>query len=116
VIPASQNDCPIPGVFYSKMYVRQTFWDLKVRGVGQSFWDGGSSIFVCMVTFMRGNTTCAEVEQNLTSIMCEFEMPNTFFDRFLVPCSVNIHVIEGSIKCDLKNSKYALVRISFYLE
>ena len=65
---------------------------------------------------MRGNTTCAELEQNLTFIMCKFEMSNTFLDRFLVPCSVNIHVIEGSIKCDLKSSKCAHVRISFYLK
>ena len=38
VLPLSQHDCPTPGV----LYPRQTFWDIKLRGVGQSFWDGGS--------------------------------------------------------------------------
>ena len=32
-----------PGVLYVKMFVRQIFWDLKLRGVGQSFWDGSNA-------------------------------------------------------------------------
>ena len=52
LLPPSQNDRPNPPpkVLYTKMFAGQTFCDTKLRGIGQSYWDGGSKIFPSFAT------------------------------------------------------------------
>ena len=37
LLPPFQNDCPTP-----RSFITNIFWDRKLWGVGQSFWDEGS--------------------------------------------------------------------------
>ena len=57
------------GVLYPKFFVRQTFWDIKLQVVRQSFWDGGSMGYCRKVILNSIGCTYVPIDLFSTAIM-----------------------------------------------